>query len=324
MWGFALRRLSWSVPLLLLASLFVFVIVVNSLDPLADMRVDPDVSTEVVETRSRALGLDRPVLARYGTWVGNAVQGDLGNTLGGRNVTDLVSERLVVTMRMVTAGLAIALFGSLVVGCLSALRPRSKLDTVLTVVGMGLLSVPVFWLGGVLKEVAIRVNQLTGRRIVSTIGQADPNLSGGSLERWADYASHLVLPTIALATVLIAGWSRFVRSSMIEELPKEYMELARMKGLSPAGVVVRHGLRNALVPFTSTVAVDFGQVLGGAVVLEQVYGWQGMGRLLLDGVLSGDVNVVLGWLLVTAVLVVVFNLLADVAVARLDPRSRLG
>lgn len=314
----------WSVPLLLLSSLFVFVMVVSAIDPLADLRVDPDVSKEVVEVRSRALGLDRPVLVRYGTWAGNAARGDLGDTVGGRSVQDLVWERLLVTMRMVTAGLALAVLGSMLVGCLSALRQRSKLDTLLTVLALGLLSVPVFWLGGVLKEVAIRLNDFAGRRIVSTIGQADPHVDGGLVARWADYASHLVLPTLALATVLVAAWSRYVRSSMIEELPKEYMDVARVKGLSPTRVMVRHGLRNALVPFTSMAAVDFGQVLGGAVVLEQVYGWQGMGRLLLDGVLSGDTNVVLAWLLVTAVLVLAFNLLADVAVAWLDPRTRLG
>ncbi|MDQ3898140.1 MAG: ABC transporter permease [Actinomycetota bacterium] len=314
----------WSLPLLLLSSLLVFVMVAKAIDPLADLRVDADVSSEVLAARSRALGLDRPVLARYGSWVGNALHGDLGTTLGGRSVRDLLWERLLVTMRMVTAGLAIAVLGSMVIGCLSALRPRSKLDNLLTVVGMLLLSLPVFWLGGVLKELAIRVNDLAGRRIVSTIGQADPNLSGGLLDRWGNYAGHLLLPTIALATVLVAAWSRYVRSSMIEVLPKEYMDVARAKGLSPARVTVGHGLRNALVPFTSVAAVDFGQVLGGAVVLEQVYGWQGMGRLLLDGVLSGDTNVVLGWVLVTVVLVLVFNLLADVAVAYLDARTRLG
>ena len=324
MGGFVFRRLLWSVPLLLLSSLFVFVMVVEAIDPLADLRVDPDVSKEVVEARSRALGLDRPILARYGSWVVDAVHGDLGDTLGGRSVRALVWERLQVTMRMVTAGLVIALVASLLVGCLGALRPRSKLDNLLTVVGMVMLSLPVFWLGGILKALAIRLNDFAGHRILATIGQADPNLTGGLLERWADYASHLVLPTIALAVVLVAAWSRYLRSSMIEVLPKEYMDAARAKGLSSARVVVGHGLRNALVPFTSMAAVDFGQVLGGAVVLEQVYGWQGMGRLLLDGVLSGDTNVVLAWLLVTVVLVVAFNLLADVAVAYLDPRTRLG
>lgn len=324
--AFVLRRLLFSVPLLLVSSAFVFVLVAKAADPLDELRTNPDVTVneEVIEARSRALGLHRPLPARYATWVTGAVRGDLGRTVGGRSVRNLLWERLQVTMRMVTAGLVIAVVASMLVGALSALRPRSKLDNALTVAGMVLLSLPLFWLGGLLKEAAIRVNDLAGRRLLSTIGQADPNLTGGVLERWANYASHLVLPTIALAAVLVAAWSRYVRSSMIEVLPEEYMQVARAKGLSPARVALGHGLRNALVPFTSMAALDFGQVLGGAVVLEQVFGWQGMGRLLLDGVFAGDTNVVLAWLFVTAVLVLLFNLLADVAVAYLDPRARLA
>src|SRR6266508_3386608 len=140
----------------------------------------------------------------------------------------------------------------------------------------------------------------------------------------ADYAGHLVLPTIALALISFAAWSRYQRATMLDVLGSDYIRLARAKGLSRSRVMVRHALRNALIPLVTVVAIDTGAIFGGAVITERVFAWQGMGALLVQGVETSDPNILLAWLMVTSVLVVLFNLIADVLYAVLDPRIRYG
>ena len=151
-----------------------------------------------------------------------------------------------------------------------------------------------------------------------------PELAGGFGTRLADYAGHLILPTVALALISFAAWSRYQRATMLDVLGSDYIRLARAKGLSRSRVMTRHALRNALIPLVTVVAIDIGAVFGGAVITERVFSWQGMGALLVDSVNARDVNVLLAWLMVTSVLVVVFNLIADVLYAVLDPRIRYG
>jgi peptide/nickel transport system permease protein len=322
---FVATRLLASVPVVALASVVVFVMVATSTDPLSGLRADPRVPAEVIEQRSRELRLDRPVLVRYGLWEADAVRGDLGHSVADRPVGPLVWQRLQITLRMVLAGVVLGLVLAVAAGTVSALRQHRLTDHALSFAGLLLVSMPVFWLGALLKEfVAVRVNDWLGRRVVSTVGASTPNLSGGWWHRVSDYAGHLVLPTAALALTAGAVWSRYQRTAMIEALGADHVRLARAKGLSHARVVVRHALRNALVPLTTVAAVDFAAVVGGAVVLERVFSWQGMGDLLLEGVRAGDVNVVAAWLLVTSVVVVLFNLLADVLYGVLDPRVGRG
>lgn len=322
---FVVRRLLWYLPLLFVSSFVVFVVVAHAGDPLARLR-GPEVSQQTIDRRRVELGLDRPVVIRYGRWLGAAVRGDFGRrAVEETSVRTLLWSRLQVTLRMVTAALLTAVVVSVMVGTLGAYRPYSLVDNIVTGAGMVLLSLPIFWLGVVLKEVlAIRVNGLVGREILSTLGADDPRVSGGLMARSADYLRHLVLPTVTLSSVLIASWSRYVRSSMIEELSRDYVRAARAKGLAPLQVLVRHVLPNSLVPFSSVAAVDFAQVLGGAVIVERVFNWQGMGQMLLDGVNDTDTNVVLAWLVVAAALVLVMNLLADLVAACVDPRVQLG
>jgi peptide/nickel transport system permease protein len=213
---------------------------------------------------------------------------------------------------------------SILVGAAGAMRPYSAIDQLIGGVGLVFLSLPAFWLAALLKEVVIALQNASGRRLLPTLNAAQPGFTGGLLHRWADYASHLVLPTITLSLLLVASWSRYVRASLIEESSRDYVRAAEAKGAGPARVLYRHVLPNALVPFSSIVAVDFAAVFGGAVIVERAFNWQGMGQLLIEGVRDVDVNVVLAWLLVTATLVIVLNLMADVLAARLDPRVRLG
>jgi peptide/nickel transport system permease protein len=171
---------------------------------------------------------------------------------------------------------------------------------------------------------AIKFNDAVGRTVVYTVGDSTPGLTGGFFGNLGNYAAHLVLPTITLAAISFASWSRFQRSSMLDVLNSDYVRLARAKGLSKSRVMVRHALRTALIPLVTVVAIDFGAILGGAVITERVFAWHGMGELLITGITSKDTNVVLAWLMVSAVAVIGFNLIADVLYAYLDPRIRHG
>lgn len=319
------RRLLVSVPVVVIASFVVFVMVASSTDPLGDLRTNPKVPAAVIEQRTRELHLDRPLLVRYGIWAADAARGDLGVSLDRRPVAPLVRQRLQITLRMVLLGTVLAAAAAVAAGVVGAVRQYRLSDHALTLSSALLLSMPVFWLAALLKEFgAVRLNELFGRQVVYTVGSSSPNLTGSLWHRLADYAGHLALPTTTLVLVAFAAWSRHQRAAMAEVLEADYVRLARAKGLSWSRVVVRHALRNALIPLTTVVAVDFAALIGGAVVIERVFSWQGMGSLLLDGVTAGDVNVVAAWLLVTSVVVVLFNLAADVLYGFLDPRLRHG
>lgn len=318
------RRLAVTVPLLLLTSFLVFVLAAKAADPLDRLR-EHGVPADVVEARSQELHLDDNVAVRYGRWLSHAVRGDLGTSLDGRDVGTLLVERMQVTLRMVTLAALLAMIVGLAVGVAGAVRQYSRLDHSMTVLSFVGLSMPAFWIAGLLKEyLAVRLNRVVGFNIVFTVGDSDPGVSGGLWQRLGDYAGHLVLPTLALMIAPVAVWGRYVRSSMLDVLSADYVRAARAKGLSPARVVGHHALRNALAPFVTLVALDFGHLLAGAVVLERVFAWQGMGQMLLDGVRAADTEVVSAWLLATATAVFLCNLVADLVYCWLDPRVRHG
>jgi peptide/nickel transport system permease protein len=326
MFSFITRRLLITIPLVLLSSVLVFLLVANSGDPLADLRArNPPVSPQVIEAREHELGLDKPLPQRYATWLTNFVQGDMGKSVRGVEVRPLLWQRLKVTLRMVVLASVLAIVLAVGAGVLSAVKQYTPTDYTFTFVGFLFLSMPIFWLAALLKEYgAIRLNKVFGEQVVYTVGAETPNLSGTFTERMANYAGHLILPTVALALISFAAWSRYQRATMLDVLGSDYIRLARAKGLSRTRVMTRHALRNALIPLVTVVAIDIGAVFGGAVITERVFSWQGMGALLVDAVGANDVNVLLAWLMVTALFVVVFNLIADVLYAVLDPRIRYG
>jgi peptide/nickel transport system permease protein len=326
MLSFVIRRLLISIPLVLLASVLVFLLVANSGDPLAELKSrNPPVPQQVIENREHELGLDKPLPQRYVTWLGNFVQGDMGKTIRGVEVRPLLWQRLQITLRMVILASIIAIVLAIGAGVLSAVRQYTVTDYTFTFAGFLFLSMPVFWLAALLKEYgAIRLNKLFGQQVVFTVGAETPNLTGSLGHRLADYAGHLFLPTIALALISFAAWSRYQRATMLDVLSSDYIRLAKAKGLSRSRVMTRHALRNALIPLVTVVAIDTGAIFGGAIITERVFSWQGMGALLVQGVETSDLNILLSWLMVTSVIVVLFNLIADVLYAVLDPRIRYG
>jgi peptide/nickel transport system permease protein len=326
---FTIRRVIASVLVLLASSFLVFALCAASFDPLSRYyTLQPRPPEAFFDNLREKLGLNDNFFVRYWHWLTGAITGDFGETVNGTPVADQLFQRLGVTARLITAAIIIAVILAIVVGVIGAVRQYKASDYTFTFLAYLLIALPTFWFAALLKEfVAVGINDWSGSQVLFTIGEETPALGlyASGWELWADRLGHLVLPTISLALLSFAAWSRFQRAAMLDVLSSDYMRLARAKGLTYRRAVVKHGLRNALIPLTTVVALGIGSLFGGAIITEQVFVWNGMGRYLLeDGIHDNDINVVLGWLLVSAVFVVLFNLIADILYAVLDPRIRLS
>jgi glutathione transport system permease protein len=325
MWAYVLRRLLISLVVLFFATIFVFLLVASSGDPLALLRTNPHTPHSTIVAREKLLNLNHPLWDRYWIWLTNAVHGNLGTTIQGQDVAQQMWSHLFVTLRMVVIATLIAIVVGISMGVIAAVRQNKFTDHAITVTNFVLLATPVFVLGLALKEfVAIPINQHVGTTIFYTDGEQSPTLSGPFFSRLPDYAAHTALPVITLILISYASWAIYQRSSMIETLDADHVRLARAKGLSQRRVLIRHVLRNALIPVTTVIALDFAAVLGGAIITEIIFGWQGLGQWYVNGVTNLDTNVMLAYLLITATFVILFNLAADILYGVLDPRIRYG
>jgi peptide/nickel transport system permease protein len=323
MFAYVIRRLLISIVILFFASILVFVLVSTAGDPLALLRANPHTPHSTIVAREHLLHLNDPLWQRYWIWFSNAIRGNLGNTTKGQAVAPQLWSHLFVTLRMVIVATVLAIVIAIALGVWSAVRQNKLTDHVITVTNFVLLATPVFVLGLALKEfVAIPVNQHVGSTIFYTNGEQSPTLSGSFFSRLPDYAGHTVLPALTLILVTYTSWAIYQRSAMIETLDADHVRLARAKGLSRRRVLIRHVLRNALIPLTTVVALDFAAVLGGAILTEYIFGWQGLGTWYITGVSTLDVNIMLAYLLLTATFVILFNLIADILYGVLDPRIR--
>jgi peptide/nickel transport system permease protein len=266
-----------------------------------------------IEQRRAQLGLDQPLYVQYFAWMGQLLQGNLGVSYQtGRPVAELMLTRLGPTIYLMSAALLIALIVGVAAGTLAAVKRNSLFDYAVSFGSVLSLSVPSFFIA--LIGIYVFGLQL---RVLPTAGINSP---GGG---WGDALLHLVLPATILGVSMASGFVRWARSSMLDVLHQDYIVTAKSKGLSSGRIVLDHGLRNALIPLITVVATSIPGLLGGAVIIEQLFAWPGTGRMAVDAVSNRDYPVLLGFLMLTAVLVLVCNLLADVAYALVDPRVRL-
>ncbi len=316
---FVIRRVLISIPVLIASTFLTFVIVKLSGDPLVNLKNrHPLPPKSFIDSETHRLWLDRSWPAQYWHWISNVVlHNNWGQQVAGHdNVRTDVFDAMWVTARLVMASVAIALILAVITGVVSAVKQYSVTDYTTTFFGFVFLSMPVFWFAILLKQGGIWINHQTGTQTFDTLNAPDSWLSPDQLVK------HLVLPTIVLGLAGYAAWSRFTRASMLEVLNSDYVRLARSKGLSPRRVLIRHALRTALIPLTTVTALDIAALLGGAIITETVFQWRGMGYLFVTSLRNIDFNVMLGWLLVTATIVILFNLVADILYGVLDPRIR--
>lgn len=326
------RRLAWSVAILLLASMVLFVFVRATTDPLAVIRgglpnagdaTQQEANQQLIEEEEKRIGLDRPLAVQYTSWLSDFVRGDWGeSTVSRRSVGAEIRQRLWNTTQLVVWAILLALVVAVLVGVSCASKPDSWLDHVLSGVSFVGLSMPAFWFALMAIEwLVFRPKQLFGldQPILFSVGLRS-STDGVPL----DYVRHLALPVLVLTLPLAAGWSRYVRSSMLDVLSAPYVRMARAKGLPRWRVLVRHALRNALIPFSTVSAVAIGHLFGGVIITESIFGWPGMGQMFFQALLAGDTNVVLPWLMVAASFVLVLVLISDIVLGVLDPRVRVS
>ena len=311
-WLYVARRLVVLVPTLFIVSILIFGL--QQLLPgdpamaLAGEEHDPGA---VAAIRAK-YHLDRPLVVQYGIWIGNVVRGDFGQSLRNRiPVSELLASKLPVTVELAVCSMAIALVIGVPAGILSAARKGRAIDVVANFVALSGLSVPHFWLGIMLILLfAVRLGWLP---------------ASGYVPPWEDLRLNLttiLLPSFVLGTGVAGVMMRHTRSAMLETLSADYVRTARAKSVSERMVVVKHALRNALIPVITLGAIEFGRLLSGAVLTEQIFAIPGFGKLLVDGVFNRDYAVVQGVVLVSATLFVLLNLLADVLYFLANPRLR--
>jgi peptide/nickel transport system permease protein len=312
---YLVRRLLLVGPVLLGVSVVVFMVLHLSPGDPAEIMLGPQATKEDLERLRTELGLTEPLPVQYARWLGHVVQGDLGRSLWmKRPVLGEVLGRFQATLILTGTALLLSTVGGIALGVASATRPNSLLDRLSAVASLFGVSMPVFWLGIVLMVIfALWLGWLPASGMYSPYG-------GGDLR---DLLAHLALPAVTLAAASITIVARLTRSTMLETLGQDYIRTARAKGVVERLVVLRHGLRNALIPIVTVVGVQAGYLLGGAVLTETVFAWPGVGTLMVQGILARDFPLVQGCVLVVALCFVLVNLAVDALYAWLDPRIRL-
>lgn len=310
------RKTLSSIVVLLLASMVLFALTRLSGDPLAQLRQNPQVSGEDIRRISQEYGLDRPMHVQYVIWLRDALQGDFGTSFKqNTDVNSIIVRRIWPTVLLMGSALLLAVAIAVPFGVYSAIKKYSFTDKVGTFLAFFGYSMPVFWLALILQLVfGVYLTRWTGTRFFY--------VSGYSMQGVIDLLQHLTLPMLSLAVIQIAEFSRFQRGAMLDVLSSDYLRTARAKGLSRRVVYLKHGLRNALIPTVTVVALSVATIFSGAVVTETVFAWPGLGFLLIDSLQKGDYNVTQALLVIGAALIIFFNLVADIAYSFVDPRVR--
>lgn len=331
MFVYVLRRVLISIPVVLIASFLLFWFVRETFDPTARLRNVRDPA--VIERESERLGLDDPVPVQYGKWLREFVQGDWGESARTREpVTEMTTRALWNTVQLIFWGIVLSATVAIFIGVYSAVKQYSVLDYVFTGFSYLAIAMPPFWFGLLAINIfAFKLPEWSdswsvtrslgwNKRQVDFVGLHSARRSGFN----EDYLRHLILPVLTLSVQIIGSWSRFQRSAMLDVMSADYIRTARAKGVPRRKVIFRHGLRNALIPLVTVMAIDIGLLFGGLLVTEQIFSISGMGKMFVDALLQGDIAVLEAWMIVVATFVILFNLLADVLYSLLDPRIRLS
>jgi peptide/nickel transport system permease protein len=341
MFQYIIKRLLQGIPLLIIVSLTLFLLMMKVGDPIATMGGRTLTRPDDRERLTRQLGLDKPLAVQYLYWlIGNdwtkidadgdgipeksgtrrgILRGDLGTSLVTKEpVAELIGERIPNTLILMLASEIVTILFALILGIYSALRQYSTLDNILTALLFIGYSMPVFFVSLMSMYVFAVLFKQWGLPYFPTVGMFDPQVG----KTPGQVIWHMALPVLSLSVIYFAGYSRYIRSTMLEVMSQDYIRTAKSKGLPRRQVVYIHALKNASLPIVTLVGLDLPFLLGGAVVTERIFAWPGMGRLFLDHLSRADVSVVMGIMMLVAVAVVVFQIITDIVYAWLDPRIR--
>jgi len=339
---YIIRRILQGIPLLFIISAVLFVLMQNMGDPLATMGGRTVTRSSERARLTRQLGLDKPIYLQYLYWlIGNdwtkidldgdgvaettgrrqgVLRGDFVTSLVNRGVPviKVIGDRLANTLLLMVTAELVIIICALLIGIYSALHQYSAMDNIITAVTFIFYSLPVFFFGLIVMYIFAVNFKRWGLPYLPTVGMFDPQVG----KTPSQVAWHMVLPVATLSFGFIAGYSRYIRSTMLEAMNQDYVRTAKAKGLPRPQIIYIHALKNAALPIVTVIALDLPFLLGGAVVTERIFAWPGTGRLFLDHVSRADTPVVMGLLMLIATAVVLFQIIADVLYAWLDPRIR--
>jgi len=316
---YILRRFLYSIPVLFAASFLIFTMVSETGDPLAYLKLQPNFSQEAIDLVAERKHLDEPLPIRYAYWVQEAFTEKFGTTLvGNRPIWEDLTRVIGNTLQLIVAAELIAILLAVFIGVYSAVRQYSVFDYTATTFSFLGLSTPVFWLALMLQVLVVNIFLTYDIRIFYVSNLSSPSPDNFLLDR----IQHLALPVMVLAVASIAQYSRFMRASMLEVINSDYVRTARAKGLPERTVIMKHAFRNALIPLTTVIALNLGSLLGGAIITETVFSLDGMGLYFINALNDQDPYPVMAWLMITSVVIILFNLVADIAYGYLDPRVR--
>ncbi len=316
------RRLLYSIPVLLAASFLIFLFVRTTVDPSASFRARPDFSQLALDRFVERNHLDEPIVVQYGYWVKEAFTNKFGRTIRSeRPIWPELKRVLTHTLQLIIAAEILAVLLAIGLGVLSAVRQYSIFDYTTTTFSFLGFATPIFWLALMLQILVTNLYLDQGVRLFYTASLSSPD-PGGGLSWLLDRAQHLALPVVCLAVIGVAQFSRYMRASMLEVINSDYVRTARAKGLKEKRVIGKHAFRNALIPLTTVVALDFGALFSGAIVTETIFQLDGMGLYFIRALETGDAYMIMAWLMITATIIILMNLIADVIYGYLDPRIR--
>ena len=283
--------------------------------PLAVYTLNPTITAQDIERIKHVFGLDQPIYLQYMKWAYGMFTGNWGNTFfGGRPVLDVILERIPATLLLMGSGMSLAMIIGMLIGILGAVKRYSVFDYLATTGAMIALSFPTFWFGLMTIFIfSLKLGWLPSGGMYTLGGEEDI----------LDLATHLALPTVVLSLVLVAQWSRYTRSSFLEVIHQDYIRTARSKGLGGGRILFRHAFPNAVSPLVALAGIQLPWLFSGALITETIFGWPGMGRLFVDALNMKEYPILMGMVMITAMAVIIGNLVADVVNALIDPRIRM-
>ncbi len=318
--GYILKRTLQAIPILLGASTLIFFLMHAAPGDPTSIYIRPDIDPAVIEQMRKNLGLDQPVHVQYVRWLSSFAQGDFGFSFSQkRPIIDIIKDTLPNTLLLSGVALVVIFVVGVLIGTIQAVRQYSWVDNVATVGAFFFYSMPSFWFGLMLiLLLSYKFQLLPASQMTSVNFEFLP-----ASEQWMDRLKHLLMPALALGIGSAASVARYMRSGMLEQIRQDYVRTARAKGLSERVVIFKHAMRNALIPVVTLLGLTLPFLVGGAVLIETIFAWPGMGRLIVTAIFQRDYPVVLAIAFVSSIMVILGSLIADILYSVVDPRVRV-
>lgn len=318
-WVYIFKRIASSIPILIIVSLISFFLIrLSPVDPLAQLRLNPAISQETIDSEVKRLGLDKPIIVQYALWAKNFIKGDMGYCTDNTKVSTKIKDRILNTLLLSICVIFFSWLIAIPLGVLAAVYYNSWFDKILTIISSVGMAIPSFFFAILMLLFAQHTGWFPIGGLTS-VNYSDMNL----IQKIIDISWHLFLPVFVLTTISLSSLARQMRANLLDVLNSEYVKFAYAKGLSKRKVIIKHALRNAINPIITLLGFEFAGLLSGAALTEYVFQYPGLGKLILEAVMQSDINLVMASLMIGALMLIVGNIISDILLKLTDPRVRV-